>query len=36
MVQSLLNDVANTVIGNIIKVGNVILNAFWYDFRKVI
>ena len=36
MLQSPIDDVANTVIGNIIKVGNVILNAFWCDFRKVI
>ena len=36
MVESPIDDVANLVIGNIIKVSNVILNAFWYDFRKVI
>ena len=36
MVESPIDDVANLVIGNIIKVSNIILNAFWYDFRKVI
>lgn len=34
MTESPIDDVANLVIDNIIKVSNVILNVFWCDFRK--
>ena len=33
MVESPIDDVTNLVIGNIIKVSNIILNAFWYDLK---
>ena len=33
MVESPIDDVANLVIGNIIKVSNVILSVFWYDLK---
>ena len=33
MVESPIDDVANQVIGYIIKVSSIILNVFWYDLK---